>query len=326
MTVFDKARAPDMAEPALRRLAGAATQPRSLTRDAVRALLRNRAAVAGFAFILLIILLAILAPVVAPHSPTQQNLLNIYAPPSAEHLLGTDQFGRDILTRILYGARVSLSVAIVTVSAVLLIGVPVGLLTGYYGGTLDFVLMRLVDVMYAIPDLLFIILISTFLNAVLAEDATGLLRVVQHVHQLTGGLVGVFIALALFGWLTLSRLVRGQILSLRNNDYVLAARAIGASDRRIILVHLLPNAMAPMIVAAALLVPSFILAEAGLSFLGLGIQPPRASWGIMIAEGVVALRAHPHAMLFPGLALSLTLLSFNFLGDGLRDALDPFMR
>lgn len=311
----------------LRGLGDTSQQPRSLTQDAIRALLRNKAAVASLMFIILVGLLAILAPVVAPHSPVQQNLLETYDRPNSTHLLGTDQFGRDMLSRVIFGARVSLSVAVVTVVAVFIIGVPFGLVAGYFGGKLDFLLMRLVDVMYAIPDLLFIILISTFLNAVLAQDSGGWFFVfLQRLNDLSSGLLGVFIALAIFGWLTLSRLVRGQILSLRNNDYVQAAHALGAGHVRIMLVHLLPNAVAPLTVGVALLVPSFILAEAGLSFLGLGIQPPAASWGIMVSEGVQSLRSHPHTMIVPGLALSLTLMSFNFIGDGLRDALDPFMR
>ena len=316
----------EASEPALRALGAAPSKQRSLTQDALRALLRNKAAVMGIVFLIVVTLLAIFAPVVAPHSPVEQNLLSTYARPSSEHWLGTDQFGRDMLSRIIYGARVSLSVAVITVIAVLIIGVPVGLITGYFGGKLDFLLMRLVDVMYAIPDLLFIILITTFLNAVLNQEPDGALVVLHRLNDISGGLMGVFIALAIFGWLTLSRLVRGQILSLRNNEYVQAARALGAGHTRIMLVHLLPNAVAPLTVGVALLVPSFILAEAGLSFLGLGIQPPDASWGIMVSEGVQSLRSHPHTMIVPGLALSLTLLSFNFIGDGLRDDLDPFMR
>ena len=186
-------------------------------------------------------------------------------------------------------------------------------------------MMRGVDALYAFPDLLFIIILTTYLNAALPKATGGPMLVLKHVNEFSGGLVGVFIALALFGWLGLSRVVRGEVLSIKNREYVSSARAVGVDNRRIMLFHVLPNALAPIIILVALLMPTFIIAEAGLSFIGLGVQPPNASWGIMISEGVPALRAHPHVMIAPCLALSLTLLAFNFFGDGLRDALDPFM-
>jgi oligopeptide transport system permease protein len=318
----------ERADSAGRVLASGATftnRPRSLTRDALRRLMRNKAAIAGLFIILAAIALALFAPILAPYEPDKQDLLNTYARPSRDHLLGTDVLGRDILSRLLYGARVSMSVALVTATLVVLIGLPVGLVSGFFGGKLDFMIMRSVDALYAFPDLLFIIIISTYLNAALPDAEGGFLLVLSKINDFAGGLVGVFIALALFGWLGLSRVVRGQVLSIRNREYIASAEAVGAGKLRIMLFHILPNSLAPIIILVALLMPQFIIAEAGLSFIGLGVQPPNASWGIMISEGVPALRAHPHVMLVPGLTLSITLLAFNFFGDGLRDALDPFM-
>jgi oligopeptide transport system permease protein len=209
---------------------------------------------------------------------------------------------------------------------VVLIGVPVGLLSGYFGGKTDMLLMRLVDAMFAFPDLLLIIIVTTWMNAVLSDAESGFTGFLARVYDRTGGLLGVIIALALFGWLSLSRLARGQALSIREREYIVAARAIGASNARILRGYVLPNALAPLIIMIALLVPGFIFAEAGLSFIGLGAQPPAASWGNLISEGVPALRSHAHVLIVPGAMLSLTLLAFNFLGDGLRDALDPFMQ
>jgi ABC-type dipeptide/oligopeptide/nickel transport system permease subunit len=300
-------------------------KPRSLWRDALRRLARNKAALAGLIVIITVIVLAILAPVIAPYPPNRQDLLATFESPSSAHLLGTDALGRDVLSRTLYGARVSMSVAMITVLIVTLIGLPLGLVAGFFGGAWDFILMRIVDAMYAFPDILFIIIISTYLNAALPKARSGPLLILKDINGLSGGLAGVFLALSLFGWLSLCRLVRGTVLSLRNQDYIIAARAVGASHRRIIVAHILPNALAPITIMLALLIPAFIIAEAGLSFIGLGVQPPRASWGIMISEGVSAIRAHPHLTLAPCIALSLTLLAFNFLGDGLRDALDPSM-
>jgi ABC-type dipeptide/oligopeptide/nickel transport system permease subunit len=303
-----------------------ADRQRSLTHDALRRLVANKAALAGLACITLVIVLALLATLVAPHPPAHQDLGATYARPGGEYWLGTDRLGRDLLSRTLYGARVSMSVAIVSVVLVVLVGVPVGLLSGYFGGTLDLLLMRLVDAMYAFPDLLLIIIVTTWMNAALGEAEGGLTGAVSQLYDWSGGLLAVIIALAMFGWLSLSRLARGQALAIRNREYILAAEAVGASHWRILWAYILPNALAPLIIMVALLVPGFIFAEAGLSFIGLGAQPPAASWGNMISEGVPAIQAHPHVLIVPGAMLSLTLLAFNFLGDGLRDALDPFMQ
>jgi oligopeptide transport system permease protein len=246
--------------------------------------------------------------------------------PSARHLLGTDGLGRDVFSRMIYGARVSLEVGLIVEVMILLIGVPIGLFAGYRGGWVDTVMMRVVDVLYAFPNLLFVIIIMTYLKALLNQPSAGLLAPVVLFNKATGGLLGVFIGLGLISWLTVSRLVRGQILSLKRKEYVEAAIALGAPTGRILRTHLLPNALAPIIVAATLGIPGAILYEAGLSFLGLGVEPPTPSWGLMISEGIKTMRSYPHMLIGPVVALSLTMLSFNFLGDGLRDALDPWMK
>ncbi|HET8631446.1 MAG TPA: ABC transporter permease [Thermomicrobiales bacterium] len=298
----------------------------SLWVDAWRRLRRNRLAVIGIVFLVLLTFVALCAPLLAPEPFDQQNLTAITQPPGPGHLLGTDGLGRDVLSRLIYGARVSLAVGLVVEVMIVLIGVPVGLLAGYYGGWLDNVLMRLVDVLYAFPNLLFVIVIMTYLKAVLARPSAGLLGPVVLLNKASGGLLGVFIGLGLISWLTVSRLVRGQILSLKRKEYVEAARALGATDARIMRVHLLPNTLAPVIVAATLGIPGAILYEAGLSFLGLGVEPPTPSWGLMISEGIKFMQSYPYMLVGPVVALSLTMLSFNFLGDGLRDALDPWMK
>ncbi|HEX3721862.1 MAG TPA: ABC transporter permease [Nitrolancea sp.] len=293
--------------------------------DAWRRLKKNRMAVLSIGIIAIFLFLAIFATTLAPYSYQKQDLLEIYQGPSSSHWLGTDALGRDMLSRLLYGSRISMSVALVTVLIVLLIGVPLGLISGYYGGALDMVIMRIVDIGYAFPSLLLIIMLSSFLGAWLPQIKSGPLVLLKDGYNSTGGLVGVIIALSIFGWLSLARLVRGQVLSLKQQEFIEGARGIGASNRRIMFLHLLPNALAPVIIAAALYVPSFIIAEAGLSFIGLGVKPPTPSWGIMISDGVQAIQSYPYVALEPGLAIALLLLAFNFLGDGLRDALDPYM-
>jgi oligopeptide transport system permease protein len=298
----------------------------SLYRDAWRRFRRNKAAVAGLLFIVVIFLLAIFAPLVAPHSFEEQNIRAVTQKPSGAYPLGTDQLGRDILSRLIYGARISLLVGVVVQLIIVVIGVPVGLVAGYFGGKLDTVLMRIVDVLYAKPNLLFIIIIMTFLRAKFQTTTGGFFLPLKLFNDATGGLIGVFIGLGLVSWLTVSRLVRGQVISLKRKEYIEAARCIGAADGRIISRHLLPNTLAVIIVAAMLGIPGAILTEAGLSFIGLGVNPPNPSWGSMISDGVEQLRSYPHILIAPAVALSLTVLSFNFVGDGLRDALDPWMK
>jgi oligopeptide transport system permease protein len=303
----------------------AESRQRSLWYDALRRLTRNRAAVVSAVFIALIIFIAIFADVIAPYHYKDQNLTAVYQSPSLEHPFGTNQYGKDMLSLIIYGARVSITVGIVAQLIIVLIGVPVGAVAGYMGGRVDMTIMRIVDIMYAFPDLLFIIIAITYIKATLPRVG-GVLTPLATLNEATGGLLGVFIALGLTWWLTVARLVRGQILSLKEQDYVLAARATGVPTLRVMRHHLIPNALAPVIVSATLGVPRAIMMEAGLSFIGMGVDPPIPSWGRMVQEGAMAMRGYPYLVISPAIAIALTMLSFNFLGDGLRDALDPGMK
>ncbi|HZQ09147.1 MAG TPA: ABC transporter permease [Anaerolineae bacterium] len=297
--------------------------PRSLWQDAWIRLKRNRAAMVSLGLILALFVVAILAPWIAPYPYDKVDFGAITKPPSAKHWLGTDSLGRDVLSRLMYGARVSLSVSIVAQIVILLIGVPIGLISAFYGGWTDTLIQRGVDILYAFPSLLFIIVVVTYLKAVLKSGSGPLVSTLADINQATGGLMGVFIALALIFWLTVARLVRGEVLSLKSKEFIEAAYSLGAPGHRIMLRHILPNTLAPIVVAATFAIPVAITLEAGLSFLGLGVEPPVPSWGIMIAEGVTNIRSYPHLLLASGAVLSITLLAFNFLGDGLRDALDP---
>jgi oligopeptide transport system permease protein len=229
------------------------------------------------------------------------------------HYLGTDQLGRDLLSRLMDGARISMMVALVAQAVVLLIGIPVGAMAAWFGGKLDNFLMRITDIVYAYPDLLFIIL----LGVAFRETFFG---------RAMDGLLLVFVAIGLTSWVTMARLVRGQLLSLKEQEFVEAAKAIGVSDNKIVNRHLLPNATGPIIVAVTLGIPAAILAEATLAFIGIGVQDPRASWGSLVADGQTYVRSFPHMVLFPALAIAAALISFTFLGDGLRDALDPKLK
>ena len=274
-------------------------------RRALSRLQRNRAALAGMVVILVLVVAAIFAPFLAPYNPYTVTLETRLQPPGAAHLLGTDELGRDILSRLLYGARVSLWVGIVTVVLAGLIGVAGGLVAGYLGGYWDAVIMRLVDVFLAFP----VIVLAIAIVAVRGP-----------------GLTNVLIALALVYWTTYARVARSVVLILREEEYTWAARTLGASAPRIMVRHLLPNAIAPLVVLASLGMGNAIVAEAALSFLGLGIQPPEASWGSMLNVGIGFLRDASFLSITPGLAIFVTVLGFNLLGDGLRDALDPRLR
>ena len=298
---------------------------RSLWYDAFQRLIRNKAAVTGLLFILFIIFVAIFAEALAPYSYRDQDLQATYQFPSREHPLGTNQYGKDVLSLLIYGARVSISVGVIAQIIIVMIGVPIGAVAGFLGGWVDMLVMRLVDIMYAFPDLLLIIIVMTFIKSSLPQIGGPLTPLVE-LNEATGGLMGVFIALGLTWWLTVARLVRGQVLALKEQDFVTAARALGVPTRRIVLRHLVPNALAPVIVAATLGVPQAIMMEAGLSFIGIGVDPPTPSWGMMIQEGAHAMRGYPYLVLAPAAAIALTMLSFNFFGDGLRDALDPGMK
>jgi oligopeptide transport system permease protein len=303
-----------------------AQRPVGLWRDAFRRLRRQPVPFAAGVLLLLLLLVAIFAPLVAPYHYATQNYDALTQPPSREHWLGTDDLGRDILSRLIYGARISLSVGLVVQGVILLIGVPAGLIAGFYGGKVDTIIMRLVDALYSIPSLLFVIVIMTFLRARLQVSNGGFVGFVGDLDDRTGGLVGVFIGIALINWMPAARLVRSQAIALKEKEFVEAARGVGASNRRLILQHLLPNVVATIVVTATIGIPQAIIYEAGLSFLGLGANPPMPSWGLMIAEAIDNLRSYPYMLISPAIVLSSTVLAFNFLGDGLRDALDPWMK
>ena len=274
--------------------------------DAWRRLHRNRAAVAGAIALLVLSTLAITAPwIPGLGDPAAQNLALGATPPSAVHWFGTDELGRDTFARTLYGGRISLLVGVVGTLVSLLIGITYGAVSGYMGGKVDEAMMRFVDILYSLPYIFLVILLLVFFSK---------------------SLLMLFVALGLVQWLTMARIVRGQVLSLKNQTFVEAARALGAGNRSIILRHIVPNTLGPVVVYTTLTVPAVILQEAFLSFLGLGVQPPAASWGTLVSDGARLLALFPWLVIFPGIALSLTLLCFNFLGDGLRDALDPFGR
>jgi peptide/nickel transport system permease protein len=277
----------------------------SLWGDAARRLRHDKAAVAGLVIILLLVLVATFAPAIAPKSPTDQSFINKLKPPSREYLLGTDEFGRDTLSRIVYGSRVALRVGLLPVVFALVLGVAAGLAAGYYGGKIDQFIMRLTDILLAFPWLLLAIGIVAILGP---------------------GINNVIIAVGIIYVPAFARIVRASVLSIKEKEYVEAARAIGQPDLQIMTRHILSNAWAPIIVQATLSVGQAIIYAAGLSFIGLGTQPPAADWGVMLKSGHEFLRDSPWMGLFPGLAILLTVLAFNLFGDGLRDALDPRIR
>ncbi|MBI2571536.1 MAG: ABC transporter permease [Candidatus Schekmanbacteria bacterium] len=280
----------------------------SLWRDAWRRLLRNRAAVFGAVVIAFLIAICLATPYLAPYSDEEQDFAAQFQPPSAKHLFGTDIKGRDLLTRVMYGGRISLAVGVVATFVSMLIGIAWGSVAGYVGGRTDEVMMRIVDILYSIPFIFFVILLMLYLGR---------------------SLVNIFLALGAVQWLTMSRIVRGQILSLKHKEFVEASRALGAGPARVLTSHLIPNLLGPVIVYATLTVPMVMLEEAFLSFLGLGVQAPRTSWGSLAADGAANInpvRIYWWLIVFPGMALAATLFSLNFLGDGLRDALDPQLK
>ena len=300
-----------------------AAPARSLWSDALRRLMRNKMAVASMVVIGLFIAIAITAPFLAPHDPTFQSRIRtgggVELPPfwvaggKPGYLLGTDVSGRDVLSRIMYGAQVSLSVGFIPMLIILIIGTVVGMNAGFRGGWVDSLLMRITDITYAFPDLLFLLIVISALRD-------------TPIASFLGGLPLMFIALSLIGWVGVARLVRGQVLSLREKEFVEAARSIGTSNGQIMLRHLFPNSLAPLIVSAAFGVPGFILAESFLSYIGIGVRPPMATWGGIISDGFASINSSPHLVWVPATCIGLLTLSFTFLGDGLRDALDPRMK
>ena len=278
------------------------SQGSSLWSDAWRRLLANKAAVAGGIILLILIFLAIFAPWIAPHSYSYQNLELGAQPPSGNFLLGTDTLGRVLFSRILYGARVSLLVGFVATGVALVIGVSWGIIAGYFGGRIDSVMMRIVDVLYGLPFLIFIILLMVIFG--------------RNIWLLFGAIGAV-------EWLTMARIVRGQVLTIKNQEYVLAAQAMGVTNIQMFRKHIFPNILGPIAVYATLTIPQVMLLEAFLSFLGLGIQPPMSSWGTLIRYGVESMEEYSWLLIYPGLTFTITLFALNFFGDGLRDALDP---
>lgn len=277
---------------------------RTLLGDAARRFARNKLALFGLFLVSTLVLTALLADFIAPYPYDAANPTRALQFPSSEHWMGTDEVGRDVYSRIVYGTRISLAVGLGVMAIALVIGIPLGLLAGLAGGPIDYIVMRLVEVFTAVPALMLaLLLISVF----------------------GGGLFNVILALGIVAWLDTCRLLRAQLLSLRERDFVLAARTLGASGARIALHHLLPNAIAPLIVAVTIGIPVAIFAEAGLSFLGLGVNDPIPSWGKMVGNALSYMRVYWHLGVFPTLAIAITMLGFTFLGDGLRDAFDTSM-
>ena len=270
-----------------------------------RRLKRNRAAIIGGVIVLLFVAIAILAPLIAPYSPDEGDLTKRLNPPGREHLLGTDPLGRDLLSRVIYGARISLQIQIVSVSIALVIGTLLGMLGGYYGGKFDHLIMRFMDILLAFP---------------------GIFLAISIIAVLGPGLLNLMLAAGIYSIPQFARIVRGSIITLKEKEFVEAARAVGESDSNILFRYLLPNSMAPIIIQTTLRMATVLLTASGLSFLGLGVQPPTAEWGAMLSNARAYLITAPHVATVPGLAIMLVVMGFNLFGDGLRDSLDPRLR
>lgn len=300
----------------------------SLWKDAFRRLLKNRVAVVSGILIIVLALVAVFAPIVAPYHFADGDFEATYAPPGGKYLLGADFLGRDMLSRLIYGTRISLVVGTLGALFAFTIGTFYGTIAGYTGGKVDNVMMRIVDILYAFPSLLFIIILMvTFKSGFTGEAMQNpFVRAIAAIDKQMGGMLFIMIGISATSWVGMARLSRGMALSLRETEFIQAAQALGAGNLRIVIRHLVPNLVGPMLISVTLAIPGYIGTEAFLSFIGLGVDPPTPSWGMMIQEGFKAMRSHPHLALFPGIALALVMLSFNFLGDGLRDALDPRMK
>lgn len=273
--------------------------------DAWLRLKKDKMAIAGLCFIVLLMLLALIGPMLSSIGYADQDFNNVNAGPSYEHWFGTDSLGRDLFIRVLYGARISLSIGLIASLINLVIGVLYGGISGLMGGKVDRIMMNIVDVLYSVPTLLYVILLMVVFKP---------------------GLLNIFIALGISYWLQMARIVRGQVLSIKEQEFVLAAISMGASKWRLLTKHLIPNAVGAIVVSWSLSIPDAIFTEAFLSFIGLGVSAPMASWGVLASEGINSMRGYPFQLFFPAAAISLTMLAFNFLSDGLRDALDPKMR
>ena len=273
--------------------------------DAWLRLKKDKMAIAGLCFIVFLMLLALIGPMLSSIGYADQDFNNVNAGPSYEHWFGTDSLGRDLFIRVLYGARISLSIGLIASLINLVIGVLYGGISGLMGGKVDRIMMNIVDVLYSVPTLLYVILLMVVFKP---------------------GLLNIFIALGISYWLQMARIVRGQVLSIKEQEFVLAAISMGASKWRLLTKHLIPNAIGAIVVSWSLSIPDAIFTEAFLSFIGLGVSAPMASWGVLASEGINSMRGYPFQLFFPAAAISLTMLAFNFLSDGLRDALDPKMR
>ena len=315
----------------------------NLWQDAFRRLLRNRAAVVGGVIVIILALTAILADLIALMPYDEQTLVDQnkvpaymvklfpsmkpYAKISDKYPMGADYVGRDLYSRMVYGSRISMSIALIGPLISLFIGVIYGSISGYFGGRVDNVMMRIVDVLYAFPGLLFIILLMSFFRSSLSDPTPGTLSyMLGQLDAKLGGMLFIMIGIGLTAWETMARMTRGQVLSVREKEYIEAAHMLGVSDLRIMFRHILPNILGPLIVVETLAIPGYIALEAFLSFIGLGINPPTPSWGAMISDGSRVIRTYPNQAIFPALALAITMFAFNFLGDGLRDALEPRLR
>ena len=279
-----------------------AHQPASPWKQMWKRLKRNPMAILGIIILGILISAALLAPVLTPYSYEQQDLILGGTPPSSTHLLGTDDLGRDLLTRMLYGGRISLAVGLCATLVSLLIGVTYGAISGYVGGNVDNVMMRMVDILYALPFTVFVIILMVVFGR---------------------NLLLLFVAIGAVEWLTMARIVRGQVLAIKQQPYIKAVSVLGFSHARIVSRHIVPNVIGPVIVYTTLTIPRVMLLESFLSFLGLGIQAPKSSWGLLIRDGARMMETYPWLLIYPGIVLSVTLFALNFLGDGLRDALDP---
>ncbi len=322
-------------------------KPRSPMGDAVREFKQNRVAVMSVIFILIIAVLAIFAPLFTPYGYNTQNTAYAREKPMTPYVITTDKYeqchwkgtpldfgctvyilgadglGRDLLSRSIFGARISLLVAIIGSSVSLIIGTIYGVISGYFGGKIDDIMMRIVDFLWALPVLVIIIIMTVYFKALARAGATGFKGQLIQWDQALGGLLFMFVAIGALSWLGMARQARGQILSHKKKEYVEAALSIGAGSNRIIFKHLLPNIIGPLLVLESMAIPGYIGLEAFLSFIGLGVNPPIPSWGIMISEGYLGIKSNPHLVLVPGTALTLLTLAFNYMGDGIRDAIDP---
>jgi oligopeptide transport system permease protein len=329
----------------------AEVEGRSPAQDAWREFRRNKIAVGGMVFVGIVVLIAFVAPLITPYHYSTQNTAYARAKPmtgyditvaDAErcnwygtplefgctlYIAGSDNLGRDLFSRTIYGTQVSLAVAFVASSVSLVIGFIYGTVSGYLGGRVDNIMMRIVDFMYGVPTLPIIILMTFYFQSISRRgDATGLAGALIDVNQSMGGLFFLFIAIGALNWIGMARLARGQVLSYKQKEFIEAAHAMGATDSQIIFKHLMPNIIGPLIIAESLAIPGYIFLEATLSFIGLGVNPPTPSWGAMISASYAGLRSNPHLVLVPGTALTLLTLAFNFMGDGLRDAFDTRLR